>query len=108
MLTITNAAVRLNRTLIETEKAIDEALEQQAALLHAATLALRTGISLDPTRSHAALTQMQKALGDLTSARSSNLRVHGQLLKFAQELGMTEEEKCPDYKTAELSERLSA
>lgn len=108
MLTIANASVRLNRTLQEAEEAVDHALERQAALLHSATLALRSGIKVDPARSQTTLLRMQKALSDLTSVRSSTLKVHGELLKFAVETGAFEEEKCPDLKTAELQKTVAA
>lgn len=109
MLTLANAAVRLNRTIHEAEEAMDQALERHAALLHSATLALGTKANIDPVRSQTTLMQIQKALGELTNARSNTLRVHGELLKFAKELGMTEEEDCPEWqKTSGMSNQRTA
>lgn len=108
MLTIENATVRLHRTLQEAEEALDQALERHAALLHSATLALGVDAKIDPVKSHATLMHMQKVIGDLTSARSNTARVHGQLLKFGQELAGFAEDECPDLNTAVLIEDQAA
>lgn len=108
MLTLANATTRLHRNLQEAEEALDRALERQAALLHTATLALGVDVKIDPAKSHATLMHMQKVMGELTSARSNTARVHGQLLKFAQEHGAFAEDECPSVKTAELIQNLAA
>lgn len=108
MLTLANATTRLHRNLLEAEDALDRALERHAALLHAATLALSVDVKIDPAKSHSTLMHLQKVVGELTNARSNTARVHGQLLKFAQEYGAFAEDECPSVKTAELVQNQAA
>lgn len=97
MLTISNAAVRLGRDVREAEAAIDAALQQTSALLHSATLAIPHASGADAKRVQATLMRLQKSLGELVAARGDTLRTHAELLEFGREMGMTEEEDCPDY-----------
>jgi hypothetical protein len=86
------AQMRISRDLREAERAIDEALLKQSALL-STMIRARQDTGADPFTGHDALLRLSKSQLTLLSAGGELARVHSSLLRIQQDvLGY---EGCP-------------
>lgn len=86
------AQLRISRKLREAERAVDEALLKQNALL-STLIEARRDTGADPFTGHEALLRLTKSQQTLLSAGSELARVHSSLLKIQHDvLGY---EACP-------------
>lgn len=90
-----NATVRLAREMDASEAKIAEALVSVTALMHSAAVALRDVPDSPKLKGQATLLHMNKLVAGLVDANGEAVRVHGQLLDLAREMGATELWYCP-------------
>lgn len=99
----TSATARLQRELPEAEAAINTAMLQVSATLHAAIVAKHDTRHTSST-AHAALLRMHRSVGELINASSELRRAHGELVKVGVEVGTMDEPTCPDRHMGSLAE----
>lgn len=93
-LTVESAAIRISRNIKSAEKALNEALLQQAELM-STLVSARNLVSPDLLSGQDALMRLMKSQQSLLTAGNDLARVHGRMLDISKEMGGTAED-CPD------------
>lgn len=93
-LTVESATIRISRNIKSAEKALNEALLQQAELMSTLVLA-RNQVSPNFLSGQDALMRLMKSQQSLLTAGNDLARVHGRMLDISKEMGGTAED-CPD------------
>lgn len=94
-LTIDSATARIVRELNASEATINDALIAASALMQSALIADQAVAAAPALKVQSTLLHLNKMLQGLIEARGEALRVHGQLLDIAREMGATETPYCP-------------